>query len=552
MTRIDDDVVARFTDAGDWTEGYDAHIPRVDLVGKAANGHPAFLLMKNQEQGPAGLLSPDLVRDLIAKAAPSPDQSPEVVTVTGSPAAIARMIHSSPVRKADEPTVHITNLNLSDDVAKETPMSTTTDDVVTKAPDEPVTPVEPTDLPDGDPAVPGSPAWEAIDAATAREGIALLGRTKSVITLLATREGLEGLAEHAVDGADANWDLSDACDAIDYAVSVLAVFAANEDIEAAAATMAPDGLEAVGKTVQALTKSTQPLAVLEGLAPITKAGRVLSAANEAAIRGAADALQKVLASLPAAPAADATADVTKETPMATISHDDFLVAAVRKGQLTALSMLDAYNALRAPGATIQVVKAKGDPVTVVFDADGKPLGVIDPADLVPITKPGDDGTDKPADEAPADEAPPADAPPAPETPAPAPAQDAAPIPGTDTIQAPPAKDDVTKTLATQFSNALTEALTPLAKELEANAELARAVTDLQERVTKMGLLPDDRHSPVVNGATGIAPGAADRDGTNADPYADLQKAIEAAPDPITKRAASNALLFAQIKDRFTR
>jgi hypothetical protein len=56
-----------FLDDDEWTEGYDAHIPRVDLVGKAANGHPRFLLMKN-DRG-EGLIQPEEVAKLIAKAA---------------------------------------------------------------------------------------------------------------------------------------------------------------------------------------------------------------------------------------------------------------------------------------------------------------------------------------------------------------------------------------------------------------------------------------------------------------------------------------------------
>lgn len=75
-----------FGDPDDMTELYDAQVPRVDLVGKAANGVPGFLLMK---QDGTGLIDPDTVRELIAKATPTPV---DVVTLTGSPAAVAELI----------------------------------------------------------------------------------------------------------------------------------------------------------------------------------------------------------------------------------------------------------------------------------------------------------------------------------------------------------------------------------------------------------------------------------------------------------------------------
>lgn len=64
MTYIGDD---------DWSEAFDAHIGRVDLVGKAANGHPRFLLMK--DQGTGGLMSPEEVRNLIKAASKTVTQN---------------------------------------------------------------------------------------------------------------------------------------------------------------------------------------------------------------------------------------------------------------------------------------------------------------------------------------------------------------------------------------------------------------------------------------------------------------------------------------------
>jgi hypothetical protein len=52
-------------DDSEWSEAYGAVVPRVDLVGRAANGSNGFLLMKS---GQDGLMTPDAIRDLIAKS----------------------------------------------------------------------------------------------------------------------------------------------------------------------------------------------------------------------------------------------------------------------------------------------------------------------------------------------------------------------------------------------------------------------------------------------------------------------------------------------------
>lgn len=59
-------------DDDDWTEAHDADIPRVDLVGMAANGSRGFLIMKSGEQ--AGLIDASGVRRLIAKKTPQKEE----------------------------------------------------------------------------------------------------------------------------------------------------------------------------------------------------------------------------------------------------------------------------------------------------------------------------------------------------------------------------------------------------------------------------------------------------------------------------------------------
>jgi hypothetical protein len=263
-------------------------------------------------------------------------------------------------------------------------------------------------------------------------------------------------------------------------------------------------------------------AVIERYAPIVKAGRVLSSSNEAAIRAAADSLQKVLASLPA-PIADPAEPVAKEKE----------------------STVDDTTTAPAAAPVTEVEKAKGDPQMAVFDESGKLVGTIDPADLSPIAAPAAPAADD--DAAAADDAAPADE--APAAPAAAPAEDAAVIPGTDTVAAPAptAQDDtVTKATHDAFSSALAEVLSPIAEQLAQHAELADVVKGLQERVAHLTQMPDDRKSPLLNGAVGdgLAP--------SNDPLVELRKAVEEADTPVAKAEAQQRLAYAAVRARFDR
>lgn len=277
----------------DMTELAEANIDRVDLVGKAANGH-RFILAKSA-------FTPADVRAVLAG-----------------------------IHKAGE------------------------DDELGDAPDavdltEPLAEADP-DAP-GDATDPGSPAWESIDAATACKWMAVLGRTMNGITALAAREAMEDTASGDYDGI--TWDLQDACSALDYAMGVLAPYAISE---AQDSQYGAEAAAAIGKAVEAL----EPLmAVTEGLTTITKAGRSLSAANETALRNAAEAIQKVLASLPTVPE---DAPVTKETKLPDEVVTPAPVEAVTKADETAASGLVA-----------------------VFDQKGNLVGVTDPANIQAVS-----------------------------------------------------------------------------------------------------------------------------------------------------------------------
>jgi hypothetical protein len=100
-----------FGDDDEFTGLFDANLPRADLVAAPANGVDEWLVMKGAADGAArsaGLLDPEFVRDLIAKAEPDEPQSgreraelPNGITLTGSPAAMAAFIHKASERQAD-------------------------------------------------------------------------------------------------------------------------------------------------------------------------------------------------------------------------------------------------------------------------------------------------------------------------------------------------------------------------------------------------------------------------------------------------------------------
>lgn len=558
------------TDDDEWTEATEADVPRADLVGAAANGVPGFLVMK---QGAAGLLDADYVRGLIAKAEPETPGPQETVTMTGSPAAIAAMIHGAALAKAapaaspaeaaadiakaqesaaaqndlpdsafayiesggtkdeDGKTVprSLRHFNIHDaahvrdalsrapqspfgdeampkiraaakkfgiDVAKqadETPESTE----VTKDMDEDETGdgMDPTvilaepdeDMP-GSPSEPGSPAWEAIDAATACKWTALLARARAALDLMADREMLEAASADPADAENA-MDLQDASCAIDYVIATLAPFAVNEQSEADQGAM-----EMIGKAMGEFNQA--PIALLEALAPLAKSGRVLSTQNENAIRTAVASLQKVLASLPPAPDAP---DGGQQVAKTANEEPDMSEPTTSSDATEASGQVPAMGAAEAPPQPVAgvpvtdmakgaapVAKADKPPQVAVYDASGNLVGVADPADITmiadakapaPAEKADGDET-APAGAAPAaapaPEAPPADLAPAPPASAGTPA-DGTPAPDDDTV-AKSAEPDATHDLLKSIAENLLKAAMD-----DYSAKQADVVKSLEER-----------------------------------------------------------------------
>jgi len=408
----------------DFSELRDADIPRIDLVDKAANGL-RFLIAKREDG--EGLMDPEFVRDLIGKSEPaSVTDDGETVTMTGSPAAIVKLIHQAAQRQADghvekaemsaadindlpdSAFAYIESGGTKDEQGRTSPRSLRhfpihdeahVRNALSRAPQSPfgdeampkiraaakkfgievskmtepdeatgiLDPTVPLAVPDGqtqgDPAEPGSPAWEAIDAATARKWTAILVRAKNALGLLAEREMVEAATGADPGDVEAAWDLQDAQCAIACAIDVLAGFAVEEQAEA---DLAGEAAQAVGKALSGFDPNV--LDTIEGLAPVVKAGRVLSSANEAAIRGAVESLQKVLASLPAAP----------------ITDDEEAGQPVTKQEET-VADIEAVPAEQTTH-TEPVVKADGEktPQVPIYDAKGRLVGVVSPDQVIPV------------------------------------------------------------------------------------------------------------------------------------------------------------------------
>jgi hypothetical protein len=332
-------------------------------------------------------------------------------------------------------------------VAKDDAMGPELDDGVDGM--DPTVPLaEPDEMGPGDPTVPGSPAWESIDAATAMKWTAILARAGKALEILAEREMLEAASADPDDCENA-WDLQDAGCAIDYVISVLAPFAVAEQSEADCC--GEEMMAAIGKAMTGFDPA--PIAAIEGFAAIRKSGRVLSAANEAHIREAAQRLSTVLSSLPQAPTSDdgqpvakqkettvtATDEpVAKETPSAEAQAasaepvnaggtagmglpsgqeakplpGDVPGREVTKAAAPLTIVLDRQGAVVGVTETALIVqrvrKADGDdgakvPMQAVFDEQGNLVGIVDPADITPVSGAGakGDDTDPAADAAPA-------------------------------------------------------------------------------------------------------------------------------------------------------
>lgn len=127
-------------------------------------------------------------------------------------------------------------------------------------------------------ADPGDPAWEAVDAAKARVIVDALVQARAELRELCAREQAE-MDPDGYGASDQYWQLSDAIDMVDCALSCIAVFAVNEQQEAEDALEAATAAARSAGVIKTLAarfikkEAAQMADTTEGAAPapVTKA-----------------------------------------------------------------------------------------------------------------------------------------------------------------------------------------------------------------------------------------------------------------------------------------
>ena len=322
-------------------EIFDAEIPRVDAVDGPAHGRP-FLILKAGDVDPLTVLArvlkakydADQQRRMLAAghAMKGPDGNPAypigdrddltaAIRAVGRGGADHAKIRRYIARRAAQ--LGATD-QIPDDWAADgsliTKAASMDDDLDELVPDGGV--IEASDVVEdaaglvaptheGDPDDPESAAWEAVDAARARAAVQMLTQLKGLVSDMEEREDTEVAVSGDLGDARSSIDLDQVLTALDCALGVLAKFAVDEQVEA------DDRAQEVAEQAAALGLTK---AIEGAVDQITKAGRVLSAANEASLRAAHASLTEVLGRVPTAPQ-------TEEAPVAAVPAEPVAKAA---------------------------------------------------------------------------------------------------------------------------------------------------------------------------------------------------------------------------------
>lgn len=241
---------------------------------------------------------------------------------------------------------------------------------------------------EGDPDEVCTPAWEAYDAAMARAVTHKLVWIRNAVNGLQERESAEVAAGEGEDVA-AVMNLQDVLEAIDFAVGVVGKHAIDEQAEADAMT------EEIEEQAEALgiRKSADPLhdasqVILTETWKVQKAGRVLSASNEAALRAARTAIDEVLGRVPAPPAQEEAAVTAPTEAVAKAAQD---TEPVEKAEMPSPVGGDdqADHSVDGPG---DPTPTEGAPVNAEMPDGWTPGEVEKAGQPTPI---GDEGTPPP-------------------------------------------------------------------------------------------------------------------------------------------------------------
>lgn len=377
---------------------------------------------------------------------------------------------------------------------------------------------------EGDPDDPASPAWEAVDAARARAAVEQLVRLKALVVDMEGREDQEAATGDLGDARSAI-DLDQVVSALDCALATLAKFAVDEQAEAnARAQTIADQAAALG-----ITKSIE-----DAVEAITKAGRVLSAQNEGRLRTAAQSLNEVLGTLPAATETKEAAPVSA-APEAVVKAADTQTPDATPEATLEVAAVEPVEKSTTPKASEPAEAAGTEPVIKAgMSPDDFRKLAAKFLQAVPDDKVGQAFQELAALATPSDAAAPAadDTTTEPAT-APEPAAEAveppvaapAPDPATGVLEPPaPEPDEPVQKAATGFDMAaFTAALAGVVR-----GEVEAAVGPITKRLEVVESTPAPG-GPMLNGAgpADAAPGSG---------FDEIRKAIELIEDPAARRA----------------
>jgi hypothetical protein len=269
-------------DEDGWTEAYDAEASRADMVKKASNGTPWLLMKSAQNAAAGGMFSADAVADLV-KAGNAQDDAlikadyEALIKAKYNADDLERMAgnghampdRSYPIEDAQDVhnAVHAVGRGENNShaairrhvIARAKALGESAQIPDTWAADGSLKqPVAKAD--GGDASTPGSPTWEAVDAAQAQQAITQLQGLRKLVQQLAQREGAEFAAGDMDDFGDVI-DLQCVDDALRCALKTLAGFLAVElDAAGDAAPAAMAKATAAAKTSTAVHDTITKLA----------------------------------------------------------------------------------------------------------------------------------------------------------------------------------------------------------------------------------------------------------------------------------------------------
>ncbi|MHB8490620.1 MAG: hypothetical protein ACYDA6_00175 [Solirubrobacteraceae bacterium] len=264
----------------------------------------------------------------------------------------------------------------------------------------------------GDDQTPGSPEWEATDAANLRQAATLLASLRDKLSDAASRERTEATSPDVDDSDDFEnaWDLDTACQALDCALGIVARLAFTEQQEADApaddATVAKAGKKLSAATTNRIKAARDHLSAasthLSGLlgedadttdskeTEVTKA-EIEAMLSEALGAAVAEAVTKELEAISAAAALAPATEPTEPTPAESevaksdgdsAASDEPVAKSETDTPATTPATADLTEVVKAAvadaqSATSEVIKAALAPLSEVFKGLEDRLAVVE-------------------------------------------------------------------------------------------------------------------------------------------------------------------------------